>query len=363
MSILQVTKGKPGYLKMGLFGDAKSGKTFTAALVACGVHRDIGSKKPIAFYDSEGGSLYVRDMIEELTGMPTISVLSQSFSDLVDALQECIDGAADIFIADSVTHPWKEICKAYLAEVNENLRKKGRQPRSKLEVQDFGPLKDKWNTEWAVPYSQAALHAIVSGRAGDVWEQVEDEDTGKKKMQITGTKMKTEKEFGFEPSLLVEMEKVQVWNDGHYVLSHRATVLGDRFNVIDGQTFLNPTYESFRPHIARLIPNLHTQVDASIKTTFGITEEGDTEYVADRKRRTKLQEEIAGELTSAFPGQAAKEKKMRTDMTLLCLGTRSWTAVEEMKEPQLAEGLDKIRSEIAKLRAAGALAVAEKVAD
>lgn len=345
MSLLKPLTDEVGYLKAGFLGKNKSGKTYTATLLACGVHKMFGSQKPIAFFDTEGGSPFVRQMIAKATGTEPIGIRSRSLSDLSSALRECEAGASDILLVDSITHPWRELCDSYMAQVNESLRRRGRGPRQRLEFQDWAIVKDKWGTEWATPYINARIHIIICGRAGDVYEYVENEDTGKKELRVTGTKMKTETEFGFEPSLLVEMEREQVTDEkGRRHIQHWATVIGDRFHIIDGKSANNPGFDFFLPHIELLRPGAHAPVDASLKTNFGVDDSGDADFVADRRRRAILCEEIQGLLTAFYPGQSKEEKKAKVDLIDTAFGTRSWTRVESLSEVQLAEGYDKLRA-------------------
>lgn len=58
-----LTNTKP-YFKAGFQGFAGSGKTYTAALVALGLHRIIGSKKPIVIFDTERASKFLRPLFE-----------------------------------------------------------------------------------------------------------------------------------------------------------------------------------------------------------------------------------------------------------------------------------------------------------
>ncbi len=69
----------------------------------------------------------------------------------------------------------------------------------------------------------------------------------------TGIKMKAEGDMSYEPSLLIEMEKVRC-QDGSVGqgMIHRAWVTGDRFDLLTGRSFDNPGFEQFLPHIKQL---------------------------------------------------------------------------------------------------------------
>jgi len=336
-----------GYLKAGFLGFAKSGKSYTATLLAIELNRRIKSKKPVAYFDSEGGIEYIAPMIREATGKPPIGVKSRAFADLLDVAKECEGGAAAILIVDSVTHVWREVCKAYLLQVNKARQKMGRSKRSRLEFQDWAAIKEKWR-QWTDYFLNSKLHIIICGRAGYEWDFQEREDSmgeTHKELVKTGVKMKVETEFGFEPSLLVEMQRIQVEDarTERFRIIHRAIVLGDRFDVMDGQVKDNPTGDWFKPHLDMLVPGAENVVDTAVKTDMGVDERGDAEFVREKKEKAKLLEEIQGLIVENLPGQSAKEKKEKVAVLQECLGTRSWTAVEMMSLKSLKEGLQKVQ--------------------
>lgn len=342
MNLLKPLSEEAGYLKAGFLGKNKSGKTYTATLLALGLHEHIGSKKPIAFFDTEGGSPFVREMIQTGTKIEPIGIRSRALSDLATTLDECVAGASDILIVDSITHPWRECIESYLDQVNKARAKRSLHPRKRLEFQDWGPLKEKWNNVWATPFANAPIHIVICGRAGDIYEYVENQETGKKELQVTGVKMKTETEFGFEPSLLVEMEREQVKQNGTWELLHVATVIGDRFAIIDGKKANNPGFDFFFPHIKKLKLGSHAPIDASLKTDFGVTEEGDAEVAARRKQCIILLEKIEGAIVQMYPGQTKEEKKAKVDLIETVFATKSWKEIGGFNPEELQAGLERI---------------------
>jgi hypothetical protein len=156
------------------------------------------------------------------------------------------------------------------------------------------------------------VHIIICGRAGYEYDMELNEETGRKELVKTGIKMKTEGEFGFEPSLLVEMEREQLPDGkGGFRLQRRGTVLGDRFGVIDGATTLDPTFDFFTPHLALLKPGAHAPIDTAVKSDVGVDDEGNDGWSRERKTRTILCEEIQGELVNA-PDDGRQEGEGRS---------------------------------------------------
>jgi hypothetical protein len=338
-----------GFLKAGFLGFPKSGKTHTAMLLAIELRKRLAIKGPIAFLDTEAGVEYVAPRIRKETGLAPIGKKSRSFKDLMELGKACENGASSILIVDSITHIWREACDAYLLQINNARDSRNLSRRQRLEFQDWNAIKAVWG-RWTEFYLNSQLHIIICGRAGFEWDFEETETTDgtvKKELVKTGVKMKVESEFGFEPSLLVEMERVQVPAQDakdKFRFVHRARVLGDRFDVMDGLVCDNPTGDWFLPHIESLIPGAANIVDTTVKTDMGVDEGGDAAFVRERRQKNILLEEIQGEIVKALPGQSAVEKKKKVEVLDKCFGTKSWTAVESMAIGKLEVGLTAVRS-------------------
>jgi AAA domain len=341
MLLQELGKGQ-GYLKAGFLGFSKSGKTFSAVALAIGVYKFMANCGNLAFFDTEGGSEYIAGLVEAQLGRKLLGWKARAFADLMAVTEEIKPN--DILIVDSITHPWRELCDSHLKAVNLALKKKGKAPRSKLEFQDWNPIKSTWS-RWTDWYLNSPVHVIICGRAGFEYEMQLNEETDKKELVKTGVKMKTESEFGFEPSLLVEMERVTDAGS-RLAIKHQATVIGDRFGLLDGKVFLNPKFKDFEPHVRMLKPGAHSTVDTEIKSSTGIDDEGDTEWNRERRSRTILAEEIQGLLVAHMPGQSAKEKQEKASLLFEVFGTRSWTAVEGLPSQTLRPGLAKLREKL-----------------
>jgi hypothetical protein len=323
MSLLKSLNDGHGVLKAGFLGFQKAGKTFTAVELAIGTRAHFGLKGPIAFFDTETGSTYIAERVKQATGKDLMGHCGRALTDLIALTHECKAAGVSVLIVDSVTHVWREVIDSYQKQTK----------RKELSFRDWGPIKSKWY-EWTDLYLNSPVHTIICGRAG--WEyDFEENDRGKKELVKTGTKLKAEAEFGFEPSLLVEMELLPSGK-------RLATVRGDRFNVIDGLECENPTFDFFRPHLEKLKPGAHATVDLAQKTEFDVDSEN---WPAEKRQREILCEEIQGELVKRWPGQTAAEKAAKLEVIERMLGTRSWTKVESTPSAQLRDALDRIRVE------------------
>ncbi len=361
-TLLQPLTVGPGYLRAGLFGFGGSGKTLTAMLLACAVREHFKDKRPVAMYDSEKGLEYVRHIHNKLTGIDPIAIASRSFDDLCASHREAAS-MASVFLADSITHPWRELCDTYLVRVNIKRAKKELPPRSSLTIRDWMFLKETWNKRWATPYLQVPIHNIVCGRAGEIFDLQSDPETGQDELKRVGVKMKAEGEFGYEPGLLIYMERAMSYAPtgggvkGPSVnMARRATVMKDRFNAIDGATELFATTpdivdayervkEFFLPHLELLHPQDHTRI-REVSSKLNVDLEGNTEWARERKEREIMIEEIKGEFDAVWAGQSAENKKLRAAAQYKVFGTRSGTKLSTLQAERLRMGLIEIKKMI-----------------
>jgi hypothetical protein len=358
MALLQKLGQGQGWLKGGFQGFQKSGKTLTSVYLAISARNLFKSDSPIVMYDTEGGSEYIAKVVREQTGQDLIGIRSRSLSDLMGVAAEVGKEGYKFLVVDSVTHVWKELQDAYLKKVNAERIAKGLKTRSRLEFQDWNPIKAEW-AKWTDWYLNSKCHVIFCGRAGFTYDYEADDETGRKQLVKTGVKMKAEGEFGYEPSLLVEMEQDQNRTNG-ITITNNAVVLGDRFNLINGKTGVfkslgNPVKEIeavfnfFKPHLLALTPNAHAPIDTEVKTNMNVDEQGQDEWVRERKEREIVSELIKAELIKAgLDGTSQDAKKARTEILEECFGTPSWTEISEKTQSKnMRSGLERIKESIA----------------
>ena len=357
MSIFNAVEEKAGYVKAGFLGFGGSGKTLTSALLAAAIHKEFKCKKPVAFFDTETGFAYVRQTLKSLTGLDPVSCSSRSFTTLLSGSKELCNSGIEILIADSMTHIWRDVRAGYLKGVNATRASKGQKPRTKLEFQDWGPIKDEW-AKWTDFFLTSPMHIIICGRAGYEYEMQENEETGRKELIKTGIKMKTEGEFGFEPSLVVEMEQVQKLGDSTEVFN-KALVLKDRFNILQGKSVnfkpngdIKKDYDAvckfFMPFIKALTPGASTSLNTESETKINVDDDGNSEWRHEKQQREILAEEIKGEFVKAgYNGTGKEETKTRTLLLEKHFGTASWTYISEKTSSiKMRDGLEAMRLEL-----------------
>lgn len=355
--------GGAEFAAIGILGGPGSGKTHTSAKILGGVIRDKGLPGDVYCFDSEGGIDYVREVLQEAAGRPikVRGVRSRSFKDMCDLMKQAIKDQVPAVLIDSGTHAHRELTEGYLAQVNKQRARKGLSERPNLTIRDFGMIARLWE-----PFSElfvnAPMHKVLCGRAGLVYSEEKDEETGEKKLQVVDLKMKIQGEFGFEPSLVLQMSRYMEVDAGRKrvkCVERRALVLKDRFGVIDGKDFVNPTYEDFRPFFDRLGGGVHQPIDVTVKTAPAVDIGGRDDFDREKKAREILIEEIKGELTARYPGAVGKDAAQKFEYLYRHLGTRSWAALEGFASDRLRSALQSIRVELGVKPSDNAAAAAE----
>ncbi len=332
------------YARVGIYGRAGSGKSRTAAEIAVGLYESLDLKRPVAIFDTEPSWSWLLPLFQQRGIEVLISDNSRSLVDLLEFYAEATD-TCDIAIVDSITHPWRELQIGYLAKLNEGRKR----PVQRLEFHHWGPIKAEWQ-KFSEKFTHSPIHGIMCGRAGEMYEYVMDEETGRNKVIATGTRMATEKELGHEPSLLIEMTGDMANEDerkkwGRKIIN-RALIEKDRGDTLNGRVFDFPNYSDFEPHFKRLdgvdMSRLSGRSSAELFTADGMDE-----WQAEKIQRTVLSEEIAGLIGHHFPGQSAEAKKARQELLREIFGTFSWTRIsEQTKSAELRAGLDALRAKL-----------------
>lgn len=342
MGLLQPARMETGFLKAGFLGFAGAGKTHTAFLLAMGLLEEIGDDRPLAMVDTEAGSDWWVPRVEA-AGRKLVVAKTRAFADLMTVTRE-VEGANSILIVDSISHIWKELLEAYQRKFKV----------SRLAFHHWNVIKPEWArfTDWML---NSRIHVIIAGRAGYEYDYEEDE-SGHKELVKTGIKMKAESEFGFEPSLLVEMTKVK-----HSVTLkdpdakgwiHRATILKDRADKINGEEFDNPTYADFLPHLNAInIGGDHRVIDADRKSD-DMFDDRDHSLIKRKRLVEVTLEEIQDVFVLAEVSSRTDAGKKEMKVALKdAFGTSAWSAVQNLPLEALQEGLLALRKRFDQLEA------------
>lgn len=329
MGLFKPATNTQAFLKCGILGFAGAGKTYTATEIAIGLQKQLLAAKavkpdtPIFFLDTETGSDWMQKRLTA-AGIPLVTAKTRAFKDLIPAVREAEKQRA-VLIIDSITHFWREITESYAAEKR---RTQG------LQFQDWAWLKKKWG-EYTDAFVNSNCHIIMCGRAGYEYDYFENEG-GKKELQKTGIKMRAETETGYEPSLLVLMER-EVDLDTKEV-TRVAYVLKDRSDLLDGKSFKNPTFKNFLPHIEFLnIGGDQLGVDTS-RTSAEIVEKDNREWKYEQEQKTIVLDEIETLLVEHFPSQKAEDKAAKLKALRDQFDTGSWERIKTFSLDVLKNG-------------------------
>lgn len=340
MSLFKPAANNSAYLKAAFMGLAGSGKTYTASSVAIGLVRHMQKlgleqgKKPVYFVDSENGSSWMVQRFAD-AGVELQVASTTAFSDLAQAMN-IARAEASVLIIDSITAFWVEFTETY---------KETKRRSRGLEFQDWAWLKSEWRKKFTARFLNDPVHTIMCGRMGYEYDHYVD-DAGKKQIEKTGVKLKAEGELGFEPSLLVQMEREQDLDNN--TIHHIAHVLKDRrpdVKSLDGKSFRDPRFEHFLPHIEYLnLGGRHGAYDERQTSAMLIpSDERDTSST----RRAIVLEEIQALLVEHYPSTSGADKAKKAELFAKHFRTTSWTEAEKlMPLGDLQAGFDALHREL-----------------
>lgn len=338
MSLFADAKNTQAYLKMGLMGLAGSGKTFSAAHTAIGLISYLRERKlpegdrPVYFADTETGSSYVKHHFDKAK-IKLRTAKTRAFVDLVSMVNEA-EKEAGLLMIDSITHFWREFTESYAKKRN----------RTRLEFQDWNYLKTEWG-RFTDRFVNSHLHIVMCGRMGYEYDFFTDDD-GKKQLEKTAVKMKAETETGYEPSLLVWMERAMDMKEQK--VHREAHILKERFDIIDGMTFKNPTFETFLPHIKLLnLGGEQVGIDSSRTSEGSIPGiEGKADWQVQKEQKIITLEKVQALFTKHLNTQTKDGRVKMVEMLHKHFGTTSWTEVENSKFELVKLGYNSLHTEL-----------------
>jgi hypothetical protein len=227
MAGFRKAKAEQAALKVGLYGLAGSGKTFTSLLFAEGIAKITG--KRIAFVDTERGSDWYAMNIPERKIHPMAfdfdALYTKSITEVLDALRGLKTAEYGVIVIDSITHIWEAARLAYDG--------KGTSAGT-IPFHAWGKIKKPYK-ELINLLLSSPMHVFFCGRQGNEFET--DEESGE--LKKVGVKMKAEGETPYEPHILLRMEAVKD-KTGTAVIT--AFAEKDRTGILAGRTIQWPTF-------------------------------------------------------------------------------------------------------------------------
>jgi hypothetical protein len=271
---------KQAAIKMGLYGPAGSGKTFTALLVAEGLAKATG--KRIAFVDTEHGTDFYSKAVGERQKHPEAfdfdALYTRSLTETTRELKLLKVEDYGVAVIDSITHMWEAARAAY----------SGKQTRiGTIPMHAWGSIKKPYK-ELVTFLLNSPWHVLICGRQGN--EYAEDEEG---ELKHVGVKMKAEGETPYEPHILVRMEAIRPSSKAMAVPT--AFIEKDRTGVLAGKAIAWPNFENLGAPILRLLGGEQAQMPDD-----DLTAAQDAEAVSDAQVQKSQR---SAELLRQFKGQ------------------------------------------------------------
>lgn len=273
MAGFRKAKSEQAALKMGMYGLAGSGKTFTALLLAEGLAKL--TKKRVAVVDTEHGTdFYTQKVIARKVHPDAFdfdAVYSRSITEIDSAIRAVSPEIHSVILIDSITHIWESTISAYAGS------------RTKIDTIPFHA--------WAKikrPYKSliefllnSSLHVIFCGRQGNVFELDEETD----ELRKVGTKMKSEGETPYEPHILIHMESVRQ-KAGDAIIT--AFAEKDRTGILAGKTIQWPNFDNIIRPLLPLLGNTQAQIE-----TADATSAKDAEAITTAEAEREMQSQVS----------------------------------------------------------------------
>lgn len=324
---------KGSFVKASFGGFAGSGKSRTGSELLAGIYKDLKYDKPILIIDNEKGSRFLIPYFKKELPQTEVFVKdTTSLADVLQAMQILQSGEISALFIDSLSKVWYNYVHQY----------KQKNRITFMTLQDWGKILPAWQEEFSDKYVSIDGTIIFTGRGGFTYEKEEDqkdEATGKvKKGQFvkSGVKMKMAGETPFEPDLNVWMEQIQDLHEGKLTLTREAQILKDRSGLIDGKTFINPTYNDFKPFV-QFLSGLPLGEVQGASDSSNIAPGENYEAYERKNKREIIIEKIAGEYDKYnLSGSMTKEQKqLKALINEKIFGTLSATELERKHPAQL----------------------------
>jgi hypothetical protein len=241
MAGFQKPKPLKAALKIGVYGPAGSGKTFTSLLIAEGLSKH--TKKRVAFVDTELGTAFYGQHVAERATHPEPfdfdALYTKSISEVLAEIKKLDPATHGILVVDSITHLW-EACKgAYSGKLTSV---------GGIPLYAWGTIK-RPHKELVNVLLSSPMHVLICGRQGT--EYGDDEETGE--LKNLGYKMKAEGETTYEPDIVLRLESHRAGKRKGGAMVPAAHIEKDRTGVLAGKCIEWPTFANIaRPLLGLL---------------------------------------------------------------------------------------------------------------
>jgi len=303
---IQKAETKIGYLKVGVYGQSGSGKTYTSLLFATELAKRLKTK--VLVFDTEHGTDFYKDFGFDV-------VYTRDINDLIEFFKSEDYKDYGVVVIDSLTHFWDEIQDKYLESLvnSNNTKKRERGLSGELQFQDWRFIKKPYKKFMQLMLS-SPKHVFFTTREGVDYKMENGE------LVVVGQKMRAEKETQYEPSIVIRMML--------HNLQNVAVVEKDRSGTIQGKMFKNPTFEILEPVLTKL--GVH---DVSVKEMNEV-ETADIDFLQ--------------KLDGLIKEYAKKYNKTIEAVITSLIRSYNVESIDELDEKQLSEIYEKMRKAVGK---------------
>jgi hypothetical protein len=331
------------FIKASFGGFQGSGKTLTSCkfIVGCYKNLKLSQDKPLLMIDNEKGSRFLIPYFKkELPKLRVIVKQTEELADILESFRYLHNGEISFLFIDSLTKVWYQYINQYLDGFGYN---GDRRKKAFMTLNDWGNVIPAWREKFSKSFVDTVGNIVFTGRGGHTYEMEEIEENGKTKKAFvqSGVKMKTEGETPYETDLNVWMEMKQEIVAGQATVWREAFILKDRSNTIDGMTFKNPDFDSFKP-VIDMIFGLQTGKISKESDTTNMAPKEEYGYQENKKKKEIALEKIQNELLKLQLGTSVSDKALKVKIIERFFGTSAWTEIEGMKIERLTEKLPQI---------------------
>ena len=357
--LLQPASLAPTALKAAFFGPGGSGKTITAMLLAVGLSKEQHNSAPIAFVDPEGVEEFVAPICAA-ESVPLVVLRGRTFVEMRDGLAEAESLGCCAYVVDHYDGIFRELTEAQKIRLNLIGRK--------LPYQHREELIRIWD-EWVRAFRKSPLACIFTGRLAWEWGDSESDEGEVEKVKL-GTKMRGDSDAGYEPNLLIEMERLEKFTREKISkrkrgeIEHVARILKDRRMILNGRSFawkdLNEyqagdykkVYEALRPHFAVPVVGVPpaTAVSSISSADLFVAPQGESAFAERARRITIATEEFKAGLDILWPGSTDLAKECRLAALEALFETRSFSAVQHLTPEKVEHGVQVLKACEAELK-------------
>lgn len=294
MAGFRKAKAEQAAIKMGLYGPAGSGKTFTSLLIAEGLGKVTG--KRVAYIDTERGTDFYCQKVSTRAVHPEAfdfdALYTRSLTEALSAVRGLNTNEYGVVVLDSVTHMWEAAMAAYGGKMTKI---------HTIPMHAWGKIKKPYKDLMAFLLS-TPMHIVICGRQKTVYE--EDEET--EDLKSVGVTMRAEGETAYEPHILIRMESIRP-KKTQEVAQIIAYAEKDRTGVLAGRSFINPTFETLVKPLLGLLGDTQARIATGDETAAKDAEQIADEERAREEKSAELLKEWSAKITLAKDTAALKE--------------------------------------------------------